>query len=72
MSNYQITEQEEKDRMNKEENEKITELILEDLESISLSDFQELLDKHDYGDVNDSIDKAIQDLIQILFQERCV
>tara|TARA_R110000850_G_scaffold71704_4_gene158117 strand:- start:743 stop:934 length:192 start_codon:yes stop_codon:yes gene_type:complete len=63
--------------MNNEEskktiNEKITESILEELELISLSDFQELLDKHDYGDVNDSIDKAIQDLIQILFQERCV
>ena len=53
-------------------NEKITESILEDLESISLSEFQKLLDKHDYGDVNESIDKAIQDLIQILFQERCV
>ena len=63
--------------MNNEEskktiNEKITESILEELELISLSDFQQLLDKHDYGDVNDSIDKAIQDLIQILFQERCV
>ena len=54
------------------QNERIVESILEDLESMSLSEFQELLDVHDYGDVNESIDKAIQDLIQILFQERCV
>jgi len=54
------------------QNERIVESILEDLESMSLSEFQELLDIHDYGDVNGSIDKAIQDLIQILFQERCI
>ena len=52
-------------------NERIKEQILEDLDSISLHDFQELLTKHDYSDLNNHIDVAVSDLIQILFEERC-
>ena len=32
---------------------------------------QSLMTKHDYDDVNNSIDYGIQNLIQILFDERC-
>ena len=53
-------------------NERIKEQILEDLDSISLHDFQELLTKHDYDDINVAIDEGIRNLIQILFDERCV
>ena len=53
-------------------NERIKEQILEDLDSISLHDFQELLTKHDYDDINDAIDEGIRNLIHILFDERCV
>ena len=53
------------------QNEAIQEQILEDLESTSLHEFQELLNKHHYGDLNNHIDVAVSDLIQILFQERC-
>tara|TARA_X000001388_G_C2132991_1_gene85778 strand:+ start:343 stop:519 length:177 start_codon:yes stop_codon:yes gene_type:complete len=52
-------------------NERIQEQILEDLDSISLHDFQELLTKHGYDDVNNAIDEGVRNLIQILFQERC-
>jgi hypothetical protein len=38
-------------------NERIKEQILEDLDSISLHDFQELLTKHDYDDINEAIDR---------------
>ena len=54
------------------QNEAIQEQILEDLESTSLHEFQELLNKHHYGDLNNHIDVAVADLIQILFQERSV
>ena len=52
-------------------NERIKEQILEDLDSISLHDFQELLTKHGYDDINDAIDEGVRNLIQILFDERC-
>ena len=53
-------------------NEELKEKILEELDNISLTEFQSLMEKHDYEDVNNSIDFGIQNLIQILFDERCV
>ena len=44
---------------------------MEELDNISLTEFQSLLEKHEYDDVNNSIDFGIQNLIQILFDERC-
>tara|TARA_B100000963_G_scaffold190416_2_gene165654 strand:+ start:2960 stop:3136 length:177 start_codon:yes stop_codon:yes gene_type:complete len=52
-------------------NEELKEKILEELDNISLKDFQSLLTKHDYENINESIDFGIQNLIQILFDERC-
>ena len=52
------------------QNEEIKEKILEEIESMTLQDFQSLLDKHDYGELNDHIDVGIQDMIEILFEER--
>jgi S-adenosylmethionine:diacylglycerol 3-amino-3-carboxypropyl transferase len=57
--------------MSNEYNEELKEKILEELDDISLTDFQSLMTKHDYDDVNNSIDYGIQNLIQILFDERC-
>jgi hypothetical protein len=57
--------------MSNEYNEELKEKILEELDDISLTDFQSLMTKHDYDDVNNSIDFGIQNLIQILFDERC-
>ena len=54
------------------QNEEIKEKILEELDNISLTEFQSLLEKYEYDDVNNSIDFGIQNLIQILFDERCV
>jgi|13_taG_2_1085334.scaffolds.fasta_scaffold10595_6 hypothetical protein len=51
-------------------NEVVQEKILDEIESMTLQDFQSLLDKHDYGELNDHIDVGIQDMIQILFEER--
>tara|TARA_R110002020_G_scaffold68882_4_gene179699 strand:+ start:1889 stop:2065 length:177 start_codon:yes stop_codon:yes gene_type:complete len=51
-------------------NDEIKEKILEEIESMTLQDFQSLLDKHDYGELNDHIDVGIQDMIEILFEER--
>ena len=51
-------------------NEVVKEKILEEIESMTLQDFQSLLDKHDYGELNDHIDVGIQDMIEILFEER--
>ena len=51
-------------------NDEIKERIMEEIESITLQDFQSLLDKHDYGELNDHIDVGIQDMIEILFEER--
>ena len=44
---------------------------MEDLEATPLHEFQELLNKHHYSDLNNHIDVAVSDLIQILFEERC-
>ena len=52
-------------------NEELKEKILEELDNISLIEFQSLLEKYEYDDVNNSIDFGIQNLIQILFDERC-
>jgi hypothetical protein len=52
-------------------NEELKEKILEELDNISLTDFQSLMTKYEYDDVNNSIDFGIQNLIQILFDERC-
>ena len=52
-------------------NEELKEKILEELDNISLTKFQSLMTKYDYEDVNNSIDFGIQNLIQILFDERC-
>ena len=52
-------------------NDKLKDKILEELDNISLTKFQSLMTKHDYEDVNSSIDFGIQNLIQILFDERC-
>ena len=52
-------------------NDRIKEDIMEDLEATPLQEFQELLNKHHYGDLNNHIDVAVSDLIEILFQERC-
>ena len=54
------------------QNEELKEKILEELDNISLTEFQSLMEKHDYEDVNNSIDFGIQNLIQILFDKRCV
>jgi len=54
------------------QNEELKEKILEELDNISLTEFQSLLEKYEYDDVNNSIDFGIQNLIQILFDERCV
>jgi len=51
-------------------NKVVQEKILDEIESMTLQDFQSLLDKHDYGELNDHIDVGIQDMIQILFEER--
>ena len=53
-------------------NEELKEKILEELDNISLTEFQSLLEKYEYDDINNSIDFGIQNLIQILFDERCV
>ena len=58
--------------MSNQQNEELKEKILEELDSISLTDFQNLMTKHEYDDVNTSIDFGIQNLIQILFDERCI
>jgi rRNA maturation endonuclease Nob1 len=57
--------------MSEQYNEKLKEKILEELDNISLTDFQSLMTKYEYDDVNNSIDFGIQNLIQILFDERC-
>jgi len=57
--------------MSNTHNEQLKEKILEELDNISLTEFQSLMTKHDYEDVNNSIDFGIQNLIQILFDERC-
>jgi hypothetical protein len=58
--------------MSNQQNEELKEKILEELDNISLIEFQSLLEKYEYDDVNNSIDFGIQNLIQILFDERCV
>ncbi len=57
--------------MSNQYNEELKEKILEELDNISLTEFQSLMTKHHYDDVNNSIDYGIQNLIQILFDERC-
>ena len=57
--------------MSNTHNEELKEKILEELDNISLTKFQSLMTKYDYEDVNKSIDFGIQNLIQILFDERC-
>ena len=54
-----------------QDDEILKEKILEELDNISLKDFQSLLTKHDYEDINNNIDFGVQNLIQILFDERC-
>tara|TARA_R100001440_G_scaffold10132_2_gene18504 strand:- start:3402 stop:3578 length:177 start_codon:yes stop_codon:yes gene_type:complete len=51
-------------------NEVIKERIMEEVEDMSLHEFQELLDKHNYSGLNDHIDVGIKDMIEILFEER--
>jgi len=51
-------------------NEVIKERIMEEIESMTINDFQSLLDKHNYSGLNDHIDVGIQDMIEILFEER--
>ena len=51
-------------------NDRIKEDIMEDLEATPLHEFQELQNKNHYGDLNNHIDVAVYDLIEILFQER--
>ena len=57
--------------MSNTHNEELKEKILEELDNISLTKFRSLMTKYDYEDVNNSIDFGIQNLIQILFDERC-
>ena len=52
------------------QNDKIKEDIMEEIESMTVHEFQELLDKHNYGELNNHIDVGIQDMIEILFEER--
>ena len=52
------------------QNERIKEDITEEVETMSLREFQELLYKHKYGELNDHIYVGIQDMIEILFEER--
>jgi|TARA_A100001015_G_scaffold183228_1_gene203894 hypothetical protein len=52
-------------------NEVIKERIMEEIESMTINDFQSLLDKHNYSGLNDHIDVGIKDMIEILFEERC-
>jgi len=51
-------------------NDRIKEDLMEEVEGMSLHDFQELLDKHNYGELNNHIDVGIQDMIEILFEEK--
>ena len=51
-------------------NEILKEDIMDEIESMTVHEFQELLDKHNYGELNNHIDVGIQDMIEILFEER--
>ena len=51
-------------------NDRIKEDIMEEIESMTVHEFQELLDKHYFKALNDHIDVGIQDMIEILFEER--
>ena len=52
------------------QNDKIKEAILDEIESMTVHEFQELLDKHYFKSLNDHLDVGIQDMIEILFEER--
>ena len=51
-------------------NEVLKEDIIEEIESMTVHEFQELLDKHYFKALNDHLDVGIQDMVEILFEER--
>ena len=51
-------------------NEIVKDKIMEEIESMTVQHFQSLLDKHNFDELNDHIDVGIQDMIEILFEEK--
>ena len=49
---------------------KIKEDIMEEVEAMSLHEFQELLDKHHFKALNQNIDEHMGMLIEKIFEER--
>ena len=45
-------------------------IIMEKIKSMTLYDFQLLLDKHNYDELNDHIKVGMQDMIEILSEEK--
>tara|TARA_R100000426_G_scaffold81773_1_gene59836 strand:+ start:347 stop:526 length:180 start_codon:yes stop_codon:yes gene_type:complete len=52
-------------------NDRIKEDIMEEVESMSLHEFQELLDKHHFKALNQYIDEHMGMIVEKLFEERC-
>tara|TARA_A100000172_G_scaffold65718_1_gene45240 strand:+ start:125 stop:301 length:177 start_codon:yes stop_codon:yes gene_type:complete len=52
------------------QNDKIKEDIMEEVEAMSLHEFQELLDKHHFKALNQNIDEHMGMLIEKIFEER--
>ena len=56
-------------------NEEIKEKILEEMDSMTISDFQNLLEDHNLNALNDKLDSVLGEcmpiLVNKLFEERC-
>ena len=56
-------------------NEELKEKILEEMDSMTVSDFQNLLEDHNLNDLNDKLDSVLGEcmpiLVNKLFEERC-
>ena len=56
-------------------NEEIKEKILEEMNSMTISDFQNLLEDHNLNNLNDKLDSVLGEcmpiLVNKLFEERC-
>ena len=51
-------------------NDRIKEDIMEEVESMSLHEFQELLEKHYFKALNQNIDEHMGMIVEKLFEER--
>ena len=51
-------------------NDRIKEDIMEEVESMTVHEFQELLDKHHFKSLNQNIDEHMGMLIEKIFEER--